>query len=321
MEEIAEESSHIEEEEEKTDKENINPNIKKSQVVKWFLTFPQCPLEKEKVLQLITAKMNTRNNGVKEYTIGREKHVDGNFHIHCLIVLKKKVRWNKKLFDLDIENIVYHGNYQPCKNKEATIAYIKKYGDYISNEEETKYKEKNQSIINNELVDLINIGQISIHSLPTLYRAKYIYKSLAMKCDAIIPRKCIWIVGNPGVGKSFLAREKFPMIYNKPRSIWWDGYSGQNEILIEDWDRSLKNLSSELKIWSDSYYFEGEIKNGFCKPTYTILIVTSNYSIYSLFDFDAELLQAISRRFKIVEYVDRSMHDIVSNRINEYINN
>lgn len=305
------------------DKENINPNKRIPQVVKWFITFPQCPLEKEMMLELLKEKMNIRNNEIKEYVIGRETHKDGNYHLHCFISLKKKIKWKKDLFDVVRNNVTYHGNYQACKNRDATIEYIKKSNDFICTNKTGIYKEKNQNILSKELKDLVDNGDISIHILPTLYRSKAIYKAMSLSADhgLTIPRKCIWIVGYPGVGKSYIAREVFPNIYNKPRNLWWDGYNGQNEVLIEDWDKSMKNLSSELKIWSDNYYFEGEIKNGFCKPIYTILIITSNYNFQSLFDFDAELLQAITRRFKIVEYADRNMHDIVSNRIVDYIKN
>lgn len=34
----------------------------------------------------------------------------------------------------------------------------------------------------------------------------------------------IWIVGDPGCGKSYFARRYFPSIYVKSQNKWWDGY-------------------------------------------------------------------------------------------------
>lgn len=35
-------------------------------------------------------------------------------------------------------------------------------------------------------------------------------------------RQCLWIVGQPGVGKSFYCRKFEP--YDKQLNKWWDGY-------------------------------------------------------------------------------------------------
>lgn len=49
------------------------------------------------------------------------------------------------------------------------------------------------------------------------------------------PRQAIWIVGKSGVGKSWYAKSFMP--YMKAQNKWWDGYEGQSEVLIDDFDK------------------------------------------------------------------------------------
>lgn len=40
--------------------------------------------------------------------------------------------------------------------------------------------------------------------------------------------------GATGLGKSRLVREKYPDAYIKGNNIWWDGYDGQPDVIIEE---------------------------------------------------------------------------------------
>lgn len=61
-------------------------------------------------------------------------------------------------------------------------------------------------------------------------------------------------------------------------------------------------LSHYLKIWSDKWGCTGETKGGTVQLRHSKLVVTSNYSIEQLFvKFPYETVQAISRRFEVIE--------------------
>lgn len=90
----------------------------------WFITLPQCPLDKDEVLNAWQEKFK-----IEEYCVARERHKDGEFHIHAFLKMKTKIEFKATMFDVAI----YHGNYQVAKSWRAVAEYCQKDGDFISN--------------------------------------------------------------------------------------------------------------------------------------------------------------------------------------------
>lgn len=125
-----------------------------------------------------------------------------------------------------------------------------------------------------------------------------------------------WYHGPPGTGKSLYARLKHPDAYLKALNHWWDGYTGEDVVLLDEWElTSGKFLGHHLKIWSDRYSFRPEIKGGFLpKQRPKTIIITSNYSIDDCFGVgvDAELNRAIHRRFRSIDFGREPPSDLQS---------
>lgn len=129
--------------------------------------------------------------------------------------------------------------------------------------------------------------------------------------ETLLKKECLdgelenfWYVGPPGSGKSRKARDEHPNAYFKAVNHWWDGYLGEETVIIDEWEvNSGKFIGHHLKIWADRYPFKMEVKGSSLplqRPKH--IIITSNYTIEECFAGDRMLCDAIHRRFRVVDF-------------------
>jgi len=109
----------------------------------------------------------------------------------------------------------------------------------------------------------------------------------------------IWIYGPPGTGKTHMARA-YGDVYLKAQNKWFDGYIGQKTIVLDDLDKGGACLGHYLKIWADKWSCTGEIKGGTVNLQHDYFVVTSNYHPEELWEEDRSMLDAILRRFDLI---------------------
>lgn len=100
------------------------------QAINVFLTYPQCNLSKERVLELIKLI-----RPVKDYCVAQEQHADGTPHIHAWFNFVTKCNTeNQNYFDIE----GFHPNIQKPRSIKSVQEYITKDENYIHS---PKYKD------------------------------------------------------------------------------------------------------------------------------------------------------------------------------------
>lgn len=83
-----------------------------------FLTYPQCPLEREQLRDFFLSL-----EGSSKYFIARELHSDGAYHLHAYVNFGRRRRFTtSSCFDVD----GYHPNIQRPRSAKHVLAYCSK---------------------------------------------------------------------------------------------------------------------------------------------------------------------------------------------------
>jgi len=112
-----------------------------------------------------------------------------------------------------------------------------------------------------------------------------------------------WWYGPTGSGKSRLARESNPGAFVKMLNKWWDGYVGEEVVILDDVDpESCGHMAHFFKTWTDHYPFPCEIKGTSTRIRPRKFVVTSNYSLEECFPRQQDY-EPLMRRFNVRRFV------------------
>lgn len=120
-------------------------------------------------------------------------------------------------------------------------------------------------------------------------------------------REVILFVGQTGGGKTRLAYESWPDLFELPvsKDMWFDGYQGQQTVLMDEFSGQMP-LPHALKLLDNYYVRHWPIKGGFVWFHPTRIVVTSNQLPAQWYDYSRRMEEqkAMRRRFtKVVHFV------------------
>lgn len=300
-----------------------------------LITYPHCDLNNEDIRERILNNAWINQYCIKYMIVSKEFHQDGEEHHHVFIHLEGTVRITRKdmkQFDLlidnrgafDLENPeYYHPNIEACRSPKDAIKYVKKDGNFITYGtnpyiDTLSQKEKNELLIKTNFKELVDKGELSIFKLPVLEKAKKIYTNELLQ--AKFEKKIVyWYYGPTGTGKTRHAWDKAKELLEdlaeesdpgSDRGIWvsngdgkwFDGYSGQRVVIIDDLRASSWEFSWLLRI-TDSYPIQVPIKGGFVRwvPKYVFItapdeprVIYSNHQTCEPFDGIEQLERRIT---------------------------
>ncbi len=242
---------------------------------------------------------------------GVEKAPDtGTPHLQGFILFRERKRFSgvKKLFPrayLSPMKGSFEQNEAYC-SKEDLSPYIRglapKSKTEIGDAEKNRWQQARESAETGELESIPS--DIYIRYYRTLKEIKKDHMVVPDDLDGGVTTGH-WFYGPAGAGKSRKARDLYPQAYLKMCNKWWDGYQGQEHVLIDDFDKNHAVLAHHLKIWADKYAFLGENKGGAVAIRPKSIVITSQYSIDEIWE-DEETRQAMRRRFKVTKFPDPS---------------
>lgn len=247
-----------------------------------------------------------QTQGHKYLIFGKEVGSNGTPHLQGYICFK-----NKKSFK-QVKELLgdrYHIEAQKGSFEQA-IDYCKKEGDYteVGN---APVSQKRKGELNAERWKRARTAAVEgrLEDVPDDIYVKY-YRTLKVIAKDHMPRvpdadgtTGMWYWGDAGTGKSRTAREQYPEAYLKMANKWWDGYQGEDAVIIDDVDKNHACLGHHLKIWMDRYAFLGETKGGAIKIRPKVIIVTSQYRISEIWS-DKETQDALYRRCLVKPFND-----------------
>lgn len=246
---------------------------------------------------------------------GKEVGENGTPHLQCFVAYKVRTKFSTVKIQLPTAHIERMFTTPPLASE-----YCKKDMDFMEfgtlpdfngatsgykggEAKAANYRKVIEVVINGDLDDVIEIDPVCyIQHYQGLKRIKQDHPTKPKALDDVCGE---WLHGDPGVGKSHKAREEHDIneIYDKCANKWWDGYQGEEIVLIDDFDLVHHVLGHHLKRWADKYPFPAEQKGTTISIRPKKIIITSNYTIEQIFS-DPALVLALKRRFKVRRILD-----------------
>lgn len=111
-----------------------------------------------------------------------------------------------------------------------------------------------------------------------------------------------WFYGSTGTGKSHAARARFPEAFWKSAdNLWWDGYDGRKDVVIDDYRPSFCRFSFLLNLF-DEYPMQVQIKGGMVNFAARNIIITAPYHPRTMWSTRTD--EALGQLLRRIEHIE-----------------
>ncbi|ABA53822.1 rep protein [Raven circovirus] len=225
--------------------------------------------------------------------VGREKGENGTPHLQGYIHLKKKARLST------LKKLLSRAHWEKARGSDSdNEAYCTKDGDVILTL--GMPVEGNRSDLSGA-VAAVKAGSRMV-DIAREFSEVYVKYGRGLRELALLigqkPRdfktEFIVVTGPSGVGKSRYANEYPGTKFYKMKGDWWDGYSNEDVVVIDDFYGWIPFC--ELLRLTDRYPHKVPVKGSYVEFTSKVIIVTSNTHPDSWYNEEKCYLPALFRR-------------------------
>lgn len=216
------------------------------------------------------------NSGTTTYlVVGKEVGESGTPHLQCYAEFENPRSTGKGWSNF--RKLFGNGHFEVRRGTAKQAAdYCKKDGDFTEWGEITRQGERTDWAAATAAVlsggSIVEVVQEQPQLLPAI-RALERLQNLSI---APLEREVhtTWLFGPPGSGKTRYVWDNFPNVYSKPSGPWWDGYSGEEVLLLDDFDGDI--LYTEFLKVLDRYKYRVPVKGGYVGARWNKIFITTN---------------------------------------------
>lgn len=226
----------------------------------------------------------------------------GRLHHQVIVGFARKSRL------ATVKRVVGVGHWEPTRS-DAADAYVHKEDTRV---EGTQFELGHKVLRRNVSADWDAIKEHAkagnFEEIPSDVYIRHYFSLQRIAADSLKPtpmeRECFVFWGRTGTGKSRKAWDEAGLdaFIKNPRTKWWDGYRGQEHVIIDEFRGSID--IAYLLLWLDRYPCVVEIKGGSRPLCAKKIWITSNLNPRTEWfpDEKEETMNALVRRLNITHF-------------------